>query len=38
VALNLAVLADRNVFLDLDERADLGVVSDPAAVKVDEVA
>ena len=37
VALDLAVFADECVFLYLDEWADLGSVTDGAAIEVDEV-
>src|SRR5262249_53355180 len=36
MALNLAVRTDRSSALDLDERADPGVVADPAAVEIRE--
>jgi hypothetical protein len=37
VALDLAVPTDDDVLLDLHEGANLGVVSDPAAVEIDEI-
>ena len=37
VAGNLAAAAHAGIFLDLDERADLGFVADLAAVQVDEL-
>ena len=37
VALNFAVSADSGVFLYLDEGANLGAVTDGAAVEIDEI-
>jgi hypothetical protein len=37
VTRDFAVIADEGVFLDLDEGADLYVVPDRAAIKIDEL-